>query len=519
LSPDMSLVQQVLQAHTYWRLHGLKADLLILNEEESSYEQPLKEQLKRLIQGHSIHTGVDQPGGVFLITADQIPEEDRTLMLAAARVVLVAARGPLPQQLGTPVEMVELPGRLGTERVEEEPSAQLPFMTLPYFNGLGGFTTDGREYAIYLGPDRQTPAPWVNVMANPSFGTLVSESGSGFTWYGNSQQNRLTGWSNDPVSDPPSEAIYIRDEETGTFWTPTPLPVRELDAYRVRHGAGYTVFEHNSHAIEQELTTFVPVDEKGGEPISIRRLKLRNDSSRVRRLSITFYVEWTLGDHRENTQTHVTTAWDRNVRAIVARNHYRPDYGERIAFATMNPPPGTYTADRAEFLGRNGSPAAPAAMSRVGLSDRVGAGLDPCAALQAMVVELAPGETTELTCLLGEAGSLDEVSALVKKYRNRAAAEEALTQTKRWWDQLLDTVQVETPSLSVNLLCNRWLVYQTLSCRIWGRSGFYQSGGAFGARGGAGARAHCSKPTVPGGGCAALVAPRKWRGREVAVLR
>jgi cyclic beta-1,2-glucan synthetase len=250
----------------------------------------------------------------------------------------------------------------------------------------------------------------------------------------------------------------------------------------VRHGAGYTVFEHNSHAIEQELTTFVPVDENGGEPVSIRRLKLRNDSSRTRRLSVTFYVEWTLGDHRESIATHVATAWDRSARAIMARNHYRPDYGECISFASLSPSPQTYTADRAEFLGRNGNLAAPAAMSRVELSGRVGAGLDPCAALQTMVVELAPGETTDLTCLLGEAGSLDEVSALVKKYRNRVAVDEALTRTKRWWDQLLDTVQVETPALSVNLLCNRWLLYQTLSCRIWGRSGFYQSGGAFGFR-------------------------------------
>lgn len=478
---DIDLARQVLQAHSYWRMHGLMADLLILNEEAGGYEQPLNEQLKRLILSHSMNTGIDVPGGVFLKTANQIPAEDMNLMLAAARLVLVAARGPLPQQLSIPYEVVKLPGALVTKFVEEEPSAQLPFMELPYFNGLGGFTPDGREYAIFLGPEQQTPAPWANVIANPAFGTMVSESGSGFTWYGNSQQNRLTGWSNDPVSDPPSEAVYIRDEETGTFWTPTPLPIRERDAYRARHGAGYTVFEHNSHAIEQELTTFVPVDGDGGDPICIRRLKLRNDSSRPRRLSVTFYVEWTLGEHRENMQTHIITAWNRDSKTILARNHYRADYGERVAFATTNPAPQTHTGDRAEFIGRNGSLAAPAALGRVGLSGRVGTGLDPCAALN-VKIELAPGESTELICLLGEAGSADEANALVKKYRNGGAVKEALAQTTRWWDKLLDTVHVETPSLSVNLLLNRWLLYQTLSCRLWGRSGFYQSGGAFGFR-------------------------------------
>ena len=478
---DIGLSRQVLQAHTYWRLHGLKADLVILNEEASGYEQPLNEQLKRLIGSYSSNTGIDKPGGVFLKTADQVPSEDKTLMLTAAHLVLVAARGPLPQQLSIPYEVVKLPPALVPKHVQEEPSAQLPFMELPYFNGLGGFSADGREYAIFLSPEQQTPAPWVNVISNPAFGTMVSESGSGFTWYGNSQQNRLTGWSNDPVTDTPSEAVYIRDEESGKFWTPTALPIRERDAYRARHGAGYTVFEHNSHAIEQELTVFVPVDDDGSDPICLRKLKLRNDSHRHRKLSVTFYVEWTLGEHRENMQTHIITSWDRNSKTLLARNHYRADYGERIAFATTNPAPETYSGDRAEFIGRNGTLSAPAALGRVGLSNRVGTGLDPCAALH-VKIELAPGDSAEIFCLLGEAGSADEANALVKKYRAANTVNETLLQTTRWWDNLLETVQVNTPSHSVNLLLNRWLLYQTLSCRLWGRSGFYQSGGAFGFR-------------------------------------
>ena len=257
----LGLVREALVAHTYLRIKGLKADLVVLNGEAATYGQPLHEELKRLILAYSMHTGLDQPGGIFLRAVVQMPEDDLTLLMASARVALVAARGTLAQQLGGPVTAAESPPRLKpNRRLVEEPSAPLPFLELPYFNGLGGFTPDGREYAIYLGPGASTPVPWVNVMANPEFGALVSEAGAGFTWYGNSQTNRLTPWSNDPVTDPSTDAVYLRDEETGVFWTPTPLPIREDDAYRARHGQGYTVFEHNSHAIEQEMLTFVPAE-------------------------------------------------------------------------------------------------------------------------------------------------------------------------------------------------------------------------------------------------------------------
>jgi len=476
---DISLVRQMLQAHTYWRRHGLTADLVILNEEASGYEQPLREQLERLIQAHSTYTGKDQPGGIYLRSADLIPEEDLTLLRAAASVVLVAARGTLLQ--GVPVEVPELSKPMAKKRAPREPSASLPFIELPYFNSLGGFTPDGREYAIYLGPNTHTPAPWVNVIANPTFGTLISETGSGFTWYGNSQRNRLTQWSNDPVMDPPSEALFIRDEETGVYWTPTPSPIREETAYRARHGAGYTVFEHNSHGIEQELTVFVPVDENGGEPIKLQKLRLRNDSSRRRRLSVTYYVEWTLGENRESSEMHVVTYWDDEVQALIARNRYHPEYGDRVAFAAINPPAESYTGDRTSFVGRNRSMGNPAAMERTRLSRRTGAGFDPCAALQ-VTVELAPGERAEIMCMLGQAESVEEVHKRVLVYREVLALETALSRTKAWWDDLLGTIEVHTPELAADFLINRWLLYQSLSCRIWGRSAFYQSGGAFGFR-------------------------------------
>jgi cyclic beta-1,2-glucan synthetase len=479
---DIETVRQILLAHTYWHEHGLKADLVILNEEAVSYEQPLQDQLRRMINAYSQFTGADQPGGVFLRPAGLMPEEDLTLLLTVARVVLVVARGSLSQQLATPVQPKALPpAPASRRRMAEEPSPPLPFMELPYFNGLGGFTLDGREYAIYLGPGDQTPAPWINVMANPTFGTLVSESGCGFTWYGNSQSNRLTPWSNDPVSDPPGDALYICDEDLGVFWTPTPLPIRELDAYRTRHGQGYTIFEHNSHAIEQELVTFVPVDDRGGAPVRIQRLRLRNRSSRHRRLTITAYVEWALGVEREDMQMHVVTSWDVESQALLARNAYHPDFGTRLAFAASHPPAVAFAGDRTEFLGRNGTYAAPAAIGRTRLSGRVGAGLDPCGAQQ-VTVEIEPGQQAEVIFLLGQGADVSEVRPLVQRFRDPARVEQALQTTREWWDRILGVVQVETPDLAVDFLLNRWLLYQDLSCRIWGRSAFYQSGGAYGFR-------------------------------------
>lgn len=479
---DIDLVRQVLTAHTFWYLRGLRVDLILLSEEAPGYEEPLFDHLRRLSEAYVQITGVDQAGGVYLRSANKIPKDELAVILGSARAMLVAARGSLRQQMGVPPPVRPLPPELSPVKgLREEPSAQLPFLELQYFNGLGGFTLDGKEYAIYLGPGAETPLPWVNVLANPRFGTLVTESGSGFSWYGNSQSYRLTPWSNDPVSDPADSAIYIRDEDMGVFWTPTPLPIRELDAYRCRHGQGYTIFEHNSHAIEQELITFVPMDDAGGLPVRVQRLRLRNVSSRRRRISVTSYASLVLGSDREETQLHVLTKWDMRSSSLLARNTYQPDYCERVTFVTSSPAPTSFTGDRTVFIGRNRTLRNPLAMERERLSGGASPGMDPCAAVQ-LVMEIEPGSVAEVTFLLGQAADKSQARALVEQFRDPANVEKALQETRSWWDTFLGTVEVQTPEVSANLMLNRWLLYQTLSCRIWGRSAFYQSGGAFGFR-------------------------------------
>ncbi len=479
---DMEVVREILTAHTFWHLRGLKVDLVLVSEELPSYEEPLTENLRRLTEAQAHLTGVDQPGGVYLRSATKISKEELIALQAAARMVLVAARGTLRQQLAATAPAAAKPRQLVPGRqYREEPSAPLPFMELKYFNGLGGFTEDGKEFVIYLGPSTHTPLPWINIMANPKFGSLVSESGAEFVWGRNSQNDRLTPWFNDPICDPAGTAIYIRDDELGVVWSPTPKPIREKDAYRARHGQGYTTFEHNSHAIEQRLLTFVPVDGAGGQPVRLQRLRLRNNSSRRRKLTVTAYATLVLGSDPEETGMHLVTKWDLQSQSLFARNSYNPEFCDCITFATSAPTPTSFTADRAGFIGRNRSLRDPAAMEQKRLTGDVGAGLDPCAAVQ-IAIEIEPGDTAEMTFLLGQADDEEKARGLVTRFRDPANVEAAFQETRHWWDRFLSTIEVETPELSTNFLLNRWLLYQTLSCRVWGRSALYQSSGAYGFR-------------------------------------
>jgi cyclic beta-1,2-glucan synthetase len=479
---NLGLIRELLLAHTYWRLRGFHADLIILNQEPLSYDRPLHLQLQRQIDAYAREASANRSGGVFLLDWHSVPEEHRSLLFAASHAVLSGNRGSLQRQLASTEALARTRPFVPLAAQTEEPSSSLPFLELPYFNGLGGFTGDGREYAIYLGPDSLTPAPWINVMANSGFGTVVSESGLGFTWSGNSQQNRITPWTNDPVSNPPPEAIYIRDDQSGARWTPTASPIRERDAYRARHGQGYTVFEHNSHSIRQELTVFVPVAGNGvSDPVKICRLRLHNESSRRRFLSVTYFAEWTLGSTRESQQLHLKTAFDQESGALLARQSWRESYSGAVAFAAASPRASSYSGDRTQFLGRNRSRAAPAALDYLMLDNRCGAGMDPAAALQVPVI-IDPGQNIEIIFLLGQHADVEGVRDLVRRYSSGESVDLALAATQQWWDQKLGTIQVRTPYLSSDFLLNRWLLYQSLSCRFWARSALYQSGGAFGFR-------------------------------------
>jgi cyclic beta-1,2-glucan synthetase len=480
---DRGIVRQLLRAHEYWRMKGLAVDLVVLNEQGSSYAQELQASLETLIRtSQSAVRSERDPihGSVIIVRRDILPESDHAALQIAARAVLLSRHGTLAQQLARARAAADRrpasPRR--PPRPGSPPDVPPPRPAFEFFNGLGGFADDGREYVTVLGEGQWTPAPWINVIANPRFGFQVSESGAGYTWSGNSRENQLTPWSNDPVADPPGDSLYVRDEETGDLWGPTLLPIREDSSpYIARHGQGYSRFAHASHGIALDLLQFVPLD----DPVKISRLVVENRSARTRRLSVTAYVEWVLGASRGAAAPFVVTEIDGLTGALLARNAWNAGFGECIAFADLGGRQTAWTGDRTEFLGRHGTLDHPALLERgLGPSGRVGAGLDPCAALQT-VVEVVPGGREEIVFLLGQGSALDDARALVERYR--AADLDAIVRAvATHWDDVLGAVQVRTPDRSMDLMLNRWLLYQTLACRVWARSAFYQAGGAYGFR-------------------------------------
>jgi cyclic beta-1,2-glucan synthetase len=479
---DTDIVRQLLRAHHYWRMKGLAVDLVIVNERATSYSRELQEGIETLIRMSHVSSPADThegEGGVFVVKADALSDSDLDLLRTAARAVLLSRHGTLAEQterLLRAQQPPDVPPRAVAPR-RPEMEVPPPRPKLDFFNGLGGFAEAGREYVTVLGEGQWTPAPWINVVANPRFGFQASESGSGYTWSGNSRENKLTPWSNDPICDPPGEALFVRDEETGEIWGPTALPVREEWPYLARHGQGYCRFEHESHGIALDLLVFVPLE----DAVKISRLRIENHSPRQRKLSLTAYVEWALGVSRESSAPYIVSELDSETRALFARNPWNQGFGGSIAFADLAGRQTAWTADRTEFLGRNGGLDRPAALARGReLSGRVGAGLDPCAALQ-QEITIPAGGSAEVLFLLGEAESRDAARALLSRYR-AADVEECLGEVRRRWDDILGALRVQTPDPSMDIMLNRWLLYQTLACRIWARSAFYQSGGAYGFR-------------------------------------
>ena len=516
------LLPLLVRAHAWWRRAGVRADLVVLDEEPGGYAEPVRDRVyAALAQGEWTHWQA-QRGGVHPVPAARLGAEARAALAAAAAVRVDAEDGPLAEQL----EAVPPPPRLPSYvPVASAPPSREP--TPPVARpedlradcGIGGFTPDGREYVIHLRPGERTPAPWLNVVANPEFGFTVSETGGGYTWSGNSGEHRLTPWTNDPLLDPPGEALYLRDEETAEVWSPTPGPCPADAPYQARHGAGYTRFLHASHGLEQETLAFVP---RAGT-VKVVRVTLRNLWNRPRRVTATYYAEWVLGTDRRTMAPHLVTELERGLGAVLARQCFREEQGARVAFLASGEPRHGATADRAEFLGTPGSLARPAALARIGLGETYGAGLDPCAALQ-VHVNLQPGESRALHFLLGDGADREAALDLVHRYRDPAAVEAARAKVQAFWDDLLGRVEVRTPEPAMDLLLNRWLPYQSLASRVWGRSALYQSerrlrvprpaagrDGPSGHRAGARARAPAAGRRAPvhGGRRAALVASRR----------
>jgi cyclic beta-1,2-glucan synthetase len=479
---NIDLVRQMVQAHAYWRLKGLQCDLVIWNEDQAVYRQQLQEQILGLVSAGPEANVLDRPGGIFVRSAQQIQQEERILLQSVARVIVSDRQGTLATQLEQ-----HLPGGPMPPLLRATDAAPLPVQDVAswpfddcgasrFDNGTGAFSADAREYVITLDDGAVTPAPWCNVLANADFGTVLSESAPGYSWFENAHEFRLSPWHNDPVSDAGGEAFYLRDEDSGRVWSPTPLPARGSGRYRTRHGFGYSVYEHVEDGIASEL--WICVDRE--DPIKYSHLKLRNLSGRQRRLSVTGYVEWVIGDLRARTQMHVISELDAS-GALIASNTYNTEFPGRVAFFGVDAGTRSVTAERVEFIGRNGSLAAPAALRRQHLSGRLGSGTDPCAAIQ-VPVNLAIDQSIDIVFRLGAGRTRGEALQLAARSKGTQPAIDALAAVRAYWNGVLGSVQVSTPEPAFDALANGWLLYQTLGCRYVARSGYYQSGGAFGFR-------------------------------------
>lgn len=485
----LDFVRHFLTIHEYLRMKGLYVDLVILNQDETGYLQTLQDMLRDLISIGHARDMVNHAGGVFLLQQAHMTEEDVILLYSVARAIFHGEEGSCAVQLRKKRIQIEqvvpsIDKRIHNslnakeQNVEFKTDLRLEESQLLYFNGFGGYNREGTEYIIQLRDGKRTPLPWINVIANSHFGFQISESGSGYTWSGNSRENKLTPWSNDPILDPPGEALYIKEESTGAVWSPTPSPIREQSEYEIRHGQGYSVFKHESHNLKQELLMFVPLD----KPLKIMKLTIKNQADDHRDLSLTYYVEWVMGIARQFSAPFILTEYNQEHSVLLARNSYQEEFAQRIAFISgFGSDVDTYTGDRTEFIGRNGNLEHPIALEESGLSGNTGAGYDPCGALQ-YKIRLAPEEERNIYLFLGEGGCLEEVLNLLIEFKNEDRIADAFAKVKKYWKELLSRVIVRTPEKSMDLLLNRWLLYQTIVCRLWARSAFYQSGGAFGFR-------------------------------------
>ncbi len=474
---NITLVKQLIKAQAYWQSKGLYVDLVILNEDPSGYRQVLQEQIQSLIASTHVNTSEKQ-GKIVVRPADQLPAEDRVLLQTVARVIISDTKGTLSDQVNKRITEKAISTKLipakSASVVNQKAVAQ---RDLQFYNGLGGFSPDGKEYIITTKENNRTPLPWSNVIANPHFGTVVSESGSSYTWFENAHEYRLTPWKNDPVSDGGGEVFYIRDEETGYYWSPMALPSRGQSPYVTRHGFGYSIFEHQEDGIRTDVCMYTDIE----APIKFIVITVRNQSDRTRKLSATGYIEWILGTIPSKSVMHVVTELDATSGALIAKNVFNTEFQNCVAFFDVDDPNYHYTTDRSEFIGRNGTLQHPEAMNYAQLSGKAGAGMDACAAIQ-IPFELENGKERKLIFKIGAGKDLRDAVDTVHRFQGSQAATKALQQVHEFWEKTLGNVQVETPDPSINLLSNGWLLYQVLSCRLWGRSGFYQSGGAFGFR-------------------------------------
>lgn len=484
-------VSLLLKAHQFWRQRGLKVDLIFINDHPPSYVDELQESIHQQIQMTTERQTYREQGGVFVLRGDELSREDLILIDSVASVVMKEKLPKLSQlksqDHGNSFQASKEEYK-PVDHVTAEPEGEIGKNDLHFYNGYGGFAKNGREYVIKLQVDSENkcikfpPAPWINVIANPQFGFLTTEKGSSYTWSRNSRENKLTPWSNDAVLDPSGEAMYLRDEKQHLFWSPVPEPVTGSSFYEIRHGYGYSSYTSKTLNIEQQVHTWVAKE----DPIKFVKLQLTNEDLMDKKLTLFRYTDWVLGVFREDSTGQIMTSLDDETGSLFARNYYNNEFAGRVAFTgfvTDQPVEElSHSADRAAFIGRNRTLKNPKAVAFGNkLNNRFGIGFETCGATR-FSLELKSGESAEIYFYLGEKQNRKKARSLIKKYSNKESIERSFADVKAFWRDKLGRISVKTPVPEFDLMMNGWLEYQNIACRMWGRTGFYQAGGAFGFR-------------------------------------
>ncbi|EJO5348080.1 cyclic beta 1-2 glucan synthetase [Clostridium botulinum] len=474
----IDIVRQLLSCYRYWKMKNINVDLIIVNTKESSYMQPIEDSIISLVSNLGLMNNINKSGGIFLFNKSNMNEEDLNLLKAICRLFIDCNKGALAEQVDTSnnkKKKLELLDKKEIRYTAKQYNFKIP--KLEYFNDIGGFDIQNNEYTMLLKEYNTTPLPWINVMSNGNFGFHVSESGSSYSWYKNSRENKLTNWSNDPIIDGESEYIYIRDEETGELWSISPKPIRDEGQYIINHGFGYSTFKHYAKGIIGEITSYCPIKDN----CKISLIRLKNNTNIKRKISVTYYASMVLGVSKQLTSQYISTYLDED-NFMYARNPYNSSFKETIAYLKIvGGEEESFTGDRKEFLGIDGTIESPNALNYKNLNNEVSAGIDPCMA-QNSKITLQPNEEKVMIAILGAEDSIENVKENVNKYNNEVIAFKELNNTKDYWKNLTGTIKVKTPDKSMDLMLNGWLLYQVIACRLWARTAFYQSGGAYGFR-------------------------------------
>ena len=475
---DIDVIKELVKAYEYFKTKNLQIDLVILNEEKEKYDSYVKDAVLDTILNRNLAYMINTKGGIYVL--NNIKDEDKKLISIYSKLVIDAKGGNLNNQLN---EFDEDIPKINTSDsnenavlVEENTKEnQLINSNLKYYNDYGGFSQDGKEYLIRVNKNENVPMPWSHILTNENFGTLVTDGMSGYTWYKNSRLNRISSWSNNPILDVPSEIIYLKDDETKRAWSIGLNPMPDNNDYYITYGFGYGKYMHESLGIKQEVEIFVPKEDN----VKVQIIRLKNETPRRRKLKLVYYLKPVIGEDETKTEGFLSFEFNRNSNMIHARNVADSDY-KNIVFVSSSEKIKSYTGLKKEFLG-NGGLSNPDGLKLDNFSNKFLCKISNIIAME-LEVELESLENKEISITLGTNDTIIGCQDLAYKYGNLNNCIQENELVRRYWAELLSNVQVSTPMESMNILLNGWTMYQTIASRMWGRTGFYQSGGAFGFR-------------------------------------